>query len=511
MRLAAVAALAVTLASLAAAASAQPSSLDEVREKVLNYQGNERDEYVQRMKGEKAGNAWWGPKGEGGGGGKQEAGGASNAPSNGEGGFKIKRAVPKAEPEPESPPGLETLLQGLDWGTMHDPHDKFCGKFDCYKILGFTYDDRFAVTSKDITKNYRALSRKYHPDKLTKAQRDAGHSEKLFAYIAKAYEVLLDEERKMSYDYYFKASPEEYTRAFGNSVTGFKYAPKSSAVLVVIGALAFCTVIGWFIRKSKYDQIKRHVVLAAVHDLSLTNGGGRESIYVRKLCVEYADKLKDAACANDAAGANNTPSSGKKGKKDKNGSKQAPRPSAGGEAAEEGLEDEAALLTKLSEHFNTFKPSTKHLQAKEYEKELQKYCYEPFCNIIAEHVYSDFGGGFRKPKVPDDLLPYILAVFFFATLPKSIYKNARWHYRRSRKLPYDSDEVLWLTTNTMGLRWDLLNEDQKKNCLERKIWEEGALEKWDFEQEVALYGEKKARKMKEWREKKASGEDMGDY
>jgi hypothetical protein len=315
----------------------------------------------------------------------------------------------------------------------------------------------------------------------------------------------------MSYDYYFTASREEYTRAFGNSgITGFKYARKTSALLVSFGVLAIFTALTWVVRKNKYDQIKKHVVFAAVNDLALTSGGNSESIHVRKLCLYYIDKIKTGTSATPGAAAG-TPASGKKGKKDKG--KQALAPSnASAAVGSEEVKDEAALLSKLSDHFGKFAPPTNHTLPKELDRELQKHCFEHFCGVITEHVYSDFGAGYRKPRVPDDLLPYILSIFFFSSLPKTIYSTARWRYRRHAKMEYDESEVLWLTIDTMGLRWDLLNEDQRKACLERKIWEEGALEKWDFEQNVALYGEKKAKKIREYSQRAENGEDMGgDY
>ena len=54
-----------------------------------------------------------------------------------------------------------------DWGTYYDPHSIFCGKFDCYKILGFDYEEfgKSPPDTKVITKRYRGLSRYWHPDK----------------------------------------------------------------------------------------------------------------------------------------------------------------------------------------------------------------------------------------------------------------------------------------------------------------------------------------------------------
>jgi DnaJ domain len=55
----------------------------------------------------------------------------------------------------------------MDWGTYYDPKNIFCGQFDCYKILGFDYENygKEKPSTKVITKRYRALSREWHPDK----------------------------------------------------------------------------------------------------------------------------------------------------------------------------------------------------------------------------------------------------------------------------------------------------------------------------------------------------------
>lgn len=52
-----------------------------------------------------------------------------------------------------------------DWGTYYDPQGEFCGDYDCYKILGFDYENYQSPDRKEITQRYRALSRAWHPDK----------------------------------------------------------------------------------------------------------------------------------------------------------------------------------------------------------------------------------------------------------------------------------------------------------------------------------------------------------
>ena len=41
-----------------------------------------------------------------------------------------------------------------DWGSYYDPKSIFCGKHDCYKILGFDFEDYGSPELKEITKRY---------------------------------------------------------------------------------------------------------------------------------------------------------------------------------------------------------------------------------------------------------------------------------------------------------------------------------------------------------------------
>ncbi len=57
-------------------------------------------------------------------------------------------------------------------GSYYDPQGIFCGKYDCYKILGFDYESwgRAPPSKKELTQSYRTMSKLWHPDK----NKDAG-------------------------------------------------------------------------------------------------------------------------------------------------------------------------------------------------------------------------------------------------------------------------------------------------------------------------------------------------
>lgn len=69
-------------------------------------------------------------------------------------------------------------------------------KQDLYKTLNVPK----SASQKDITKAYRKLALKHHPDKVSESEREK--SEKIFKEIGNAHDVLSDEEKRKSYDTY---------------------------------------------------------------------------------------------------------------------------------------------------------------------------------------------------------------------------------------------------------------------------------------------------------------------
>lgn len=68
---------------------------------------------------------------------------------------------------------------------------------DLYAALGVSQD----ASASDIKKAYRALARKYHPDKA-KSEEEKEENERRFVEIAEAHEVLVDENARGEYDYH---------------------------------------------------------------------------------------------------------------------------------------------------------------------------------------------------------------------------------------------------------------------------------------------------------------------
>ena len=104
---------------------------------------------------------------------------------------------------------LVTLLSVTCTGQeTEDMVDIYCGDMNCYEVLGVTRDS----SKKEISKAYRKLAQKWHPDMFRSAE-DKETAEKKFMQIATAYETLRDEESRADYDYMLD-HPEEMWRNY---------------------------------------------------------------------------------------------------------------------------------------------------------------------------------------------------------------------------------------------------------------------------------------------------------
>lgn len=120
----------------------------------------------------------------------------------------------------------------------------YCGKRECYDILEV---DRSA-TLREIKKNYRRLSLLHHPDK------NIGNatSKELFQAIAASYEILTDDEKRKSYNYYLD-HPNDFAYNMGQYYRHV-YAPKSDLRVVIFVVIAIFSVIQWISAQQKYND-----------------------------------------------------------------------------------------------------------------------------------------------------------------------------------------------------------------------------------------------------------------
>ncbi len=123
--------------------------------------------------------------------------------------------------------------------------------------------------SKEVIKNaYRALSKKYHPDTY---KGDKSYAEEKLKEINSAYETLIDEEKRLLYDYDngFKIDPNAPIEVEENIVKNqdskeevkqdedkFLKKKKAIVILAIIIAFIFAFVIGLFIATNDSSTIE---------------------------------------------------------------------------------------------------------------------------------------------------------------------------------------------------------------------------------------------------------------
>ncbi|CAL1533518.1 unnamed protein product [Lymnaea stagnalis] len=112
----------------------------------------------------------------------------------------------------------------------------YCGVENCYEVLDVSRD----ATKGEITKAYRKLAKKWHPD-MHRKQADKDDASKMFLKIANAYEILRDEEQRADYDYMLD-NPDEYFSHYYRYYRR-RVAPKVDVRLVIAVAITVISVI----------------------------------------------------------------------------------------------------------------------------------------------------------------------------------------------------------------------------------------------------------------------------
>ncbi|XP_065051046.1 dnaJ homolog subfamily C member 25 homolog [Rhopilema esculentum] len=119
----------------------------------------------------------------------------------------------------------------------------YCGQDNCYDVLGVTRD----ATKGEISKAYRKLARKYHPDVYK--EKDA---EERFRKIATAYETLKDDEARTDYDYMLD-NPEyayyHYYRYYKRQVT-----PKVDVRIVIAATVSVISVLQYMHKHVRFNE-----------------------------------------------------------------------------------------------------------------------------------------------------------------------------------------------------------------------------------------------------------------
>lgn len=122
----------------------------------------------------------------------------------------------------------------------------YCGKENCYDVLGVTRE----ATKSEISKNYRKLAKQYHPD-LHRDYEAKQVAEENFKRIANAYEILKDEESRQDYDYMLD-NPDEYYAHYYRYYRR-RMAPKVDVRIVIVVTLTIISAIQYYSGWQRYD------------------------------------------------------------------------------------------------------------------------------------------------------------------------------------------------------------------------------------------------------------------
>lgn len=336
----------------------------------------------------------------------------------------------------EAPKKKEPDDKGFDvgnenWGTYYDPQNIFCGKFDCYKILGFDFES-FGNNHPDkkvITKRYRALSREWHPDKSK--HKDAKNR---FVKISRAYEVLTSEKQRKEYDF-LRYNQEAYFKKYGTSVL-WSYAPKSDLWGVVFLLFAIGNVFSWFSQKHRWSMVAERLTKAATEDWNASQGGTAESKQLREQAMQVLAGETEEQTNGEATDATADAKKQKGGKK---------------------------------------------VSARE-KKKVEQEALVPIIKALVNDMH-DFGGGFHQPTWRD-LLVVTLAKLPFK-LALGLAWNAKYFLNRLQKKELNEDEREVLTQRAVGrISWETASNEEKEAMMKRELWVMANLADWGEEQEV---------------------------
>ena len=222
------------------------------------------------------------------------------------------------------------------------------------------------------------------------------------------------------------------------------YAPESSVWVIILGLALAGSALSWLIRKGKYDDTAGKVVNQCV---SFPDGGLGEGKILKERVIKAMVQC-EVHLTNQKKGVD-TPK-------------------------EDIPED------KIIKAYSEFQSSVKGLSStsKEFVKERQKALIPVFAEHYVRILWDDFGGGFRKPRFPDDVLAYhlVLSPFYLA---KGFFFYATWYSRRLAKADYSVSEIEYLTIGAVGdLRWVIMLDDEKAKAKGMKLWVSENLENW---------------------------------
>jgi DnaJ family protein C protein 25 len=256
--------------------------------------------------------------------------------------------------------------------------------------------------------------------------------------IARAYEVLTDNQKRAEYDF-MRYNQEAYFQKYGANVL-WQYAPKSDATFIVIFLLILVNWFTWIAQKQRWQNVADRLIKATVEEWSPSMGGSSQSKHLRDEALEILAKETKQEEDSNGSISNNTGKSSKT--KAKKGEK---------------------------------------VSGKE-KKRLEQEALKPIVAVLVGNMH-DFGAGFHKPTWRDLFLVKV------SKFPYHLLTGAWWQtkylIRRVQKKELNEAERLVLTERAVGhVTWDLATEEDHQAMVKRELWIMDNLAAWKEEQAV---------------------------
>ncbi|CAH1785465.1 unnamed protein product, partial [Owenia fusiformis] len=147
----------------------------------------------------------------------------------------------------------------------------YCGVENCYDVLGV---DRESART-EISKAYRKLARKWHPD-MHKKKDAKEKAEVEFKRVANAYEILKDEESRKDYDYMLDNPDEFYSHYY--RYYKHRVAPKVDVRIVLAVTISVISVIQYWSAWNNYHTAIKYLVTVPKYRLQAQQIAKKEGL-----------------------------------------------------------------------------------------------------------------------------------------------------------------------------------------------------------------------------------------
>lgn len=163
----------------------------------------------------------------------------------------------------------------------------YCGKENCYDVLGLTRE----ATKAEISRTYRQLARKSHPD-MHRGEQAKQEAEVEFKRVATAYEILRDDEARTDYDYMLD-NPSHYYAHYYRYYRR-RVAPKVDIRLVLGVTISVISAIQYFSAWQNYETaIKYFMTIQKYRNRAMDMATDEQKAFQRNKRISKAQQKEE--------------------------------------------------------------------------------------------------------------------------------------------------------------------------------------------------------------------------